>query len=67
MTIKTTTTEADVALRSITGHTRRIAAATEARDRAIRAARDQGVSLRVIAEAAGVTHQTVQNILDRTN
>ena len=60
------TTEAEVALRSIRGHTRRIQEATVSRDRAIRAARAQGVPLRTIADAADVSHQTVQNILDRT-
>ena len=57
--------EADVALRSIRGHAKRVAEATEARDRAIVAARAAGVPLRTVAEAAGVTHQTVQNIVDR--
>lgn len=61
----TTTTEADVALRSVRGHAKRIAEATESRDRAIRAARTAGVPLRTIAEAADVSHQTVQNIVDR--
>lgn len=60
-----TTTEAEVALRSVKGHAKRIADATEARDRAIVAARTAGVPLRTIAEAAGTTHQTVQNIIDR--
>jgi hypothetical protein len=64
-TTTTTKSESEVALRSIAGHAKRIAAATEARDRAIRAARAQGVSLRTIAEAAGINHQTVQNIIDR--
>ncbi len=59
-------TEAEVALRSIRGHARRIQEATVSRDRAIRAARAQGVPLRTIADAADVSHQTVQNILDRT-
>lgn len=57
--------EADVALKSVRGHAKRVAEATEARDRAMSAARAAGVPLRAIAEAAGVTHQTVQNILDR--
>ena len=59
------TTELDVALRSIRGHAKRVAEATESRDRAIVAARAAGVPLRTVAEAAGVTHQTVQNIVDR--
>lgn len=62
----TSPTEAEVALRSIRGHAKRIAEATESRDRAIRAARNAGVPLRTIAEAADVSHQTVQNILGRT-
>jgi hypothetical protein len=60
-----TVTELSVALRSVRGHAKRLRDAQEARDRAIRAAHRAGGSLRVIADAAGVAHQTVQNIIDR--
>jgi hypothetical protein len=43
----------------------RLAAARLTLDEAIRDARAQGLLLRVIAEAAGVTHQTVRMILAR--
>lgn len=43
----------------------RATAALEDRDAAIRRALDQGASLRAVAEAAGVTHQTIANIRDR--
>ena len=59
-------TEADVALRSIRGHAKRLAEVNRARDRAIVAARAAGVPLRTIADAASLSHQTVQNIVDRT-
>jgi hypothetical protein len=42
-----------------------LAAARAARDHAIRDARAHGLSLRAIAAAAGVTHQTVRQILAR--
>lgn len=38
---------------------------TVARDAAIRRAREQGASLRTIADAAGLNHQTVANICNR--
>lgn len=37
--------------------------ATAQRDAAIRRMRDEGSTLRAIAEAAGLNHQTVANIL----
>lgn len=40
-------------------------AATTNRDEAIRRARDEGASLRVIAEAAGLTHTAIAKILAR--
>lgn len=43
----------------------RAAALTAQRDDAIRQARAAGASLRELAAAAGVSHQTVSNICDR--
>lgn len=39
--------------------------ATERRDDAIRRMRDEGASLRVIAEAAGLTHAGIARVLAR--
>lgn len=39
--------------------------ATTARDEAIRAMRDEGASLRAIAEAARLSHTAIANILAR--
>ena len=40
-------------------------AATLRRDKAIRQMRDEGATLRAIAEAAGLTHTAIARILDR--
>lgn len=42
-------------------------AATVARDAAVVAARRQGLPLRMIADAAGISHTTVVNICQRAN
>jgi lambda repressor-like predicted transcriptional regulator len=39
--------------------------ATEKRDALIRQMRDEGASFRTIAEVAGVSHQTIKNVLVR--
>lgn len=66
-TTDSTVTDLSVALRSVRGHAKRMRDVEESLHRAIRAAHRAGGSLRVIADAAGVSHQTVQNILDRTS
>lgn len=44
-----------------------LAAARSRRDELIRAMHEEGASLRTIAEAAGVSHQTVANIVRATD
>lgn len=51
-------------LRSITEKAKVIADATEHRDMMIRAASAEGVSLREIAEAAGVSHMTIKRVVE---
>ena len=52
-------------LRSLERHAEAFELARKQRDRMIVGAREEGASLRAIAAAAGVTHQTVANILER--
>jgi len=44
---------------------KRIATAVQERDRAIRALRRRGISLREVARAAGLSHTAVDNIATR--
>jgi hypothetical protein len=53
------------ALTSVSRAAARLAAARESLEAAIRDARAQGLSLRAIGEAAGLTHQTIRVILAR--
>ena len=56
----------DAALRIVTHTARKARDWNSRRNRAIRGAYDEGASLRAIAEAAGVSHGTVDNIVKRT-
>lgn len=58
------TTTTDI-LTDVARATDRATDALTERNDAIRRALDHGATLRAIAEAAGVTHQTVANIRDR--
>jgi IS30 family transposase len=61
-----TSTDKDAALRLIKAHAGRITVELDKRDRVIRGVHADGIaSLREIAAAAGVSHQTIQNIIDR--
>ena len=50
-------------LTSVTRAARKAASALQARDDAIRAAHAEGVTLRAIAAAAGLSHQRVHQII----
>lgn len=51
--------------REVASWARKAREATQRRDEAIRAMRDEGASLRTIAEAASLSHTAVAKILNR--
>lgn len=58
-------TPKDVMLASVEMWTQQVTEKTEARDRAIYLASQEGASLREITEVSGVSHSTVKTIIDR--
>jgi DNA-binding CsgD family transcriptional regulator len=52
-------------LTEVADASRKIAEWTARREAAVHRAREAGHSLREIADAAGVTHQTIANLLNR--